>query len=252
MDLPKDGSQDRLINAVLKANPRTIVVNQSGSPVTMPWADRVPAIIQGWYQGQEAGNALADVLFGFKNPSGKLPTTFPRRLEDNPTFRNWPGENMKVVYGEGLYIGYRHYESMKIAPLFPFGHGLSYTTFTYGKPTISSKILFEPDKVTVTIPITNSGSVEGAEIVQAYIHDEKSRLPRPEKELQAFDKVFLKPGETKNATLTLDKYSVGYYDTDIPAWIAEEGVFNVLIGASSADIRARASFEVKKSFTWIV
>jgi beta-glucosidase len=200
-------------------------------------------------------------------------TTFPRRLEDNPTFRNWPGENMKVVYGEGLYIGYRHYESMKIAPLFPFGHGLSYTTFTYGTPTISSKILFEPDRLTVTIPITNSGSVECAEIVQAYIHDEKSRLPRPEKELQAFDKVFLKPGETKNATLTLDKYSVGYYDTDIPAWIAEEGVFNVLIGASSADIRyvlgtafpqpvftdhtnknsrATTSFEVKKSFTWIV
>jgi Fibronectin type III-like domain len=144
---------------------------------------------------------------------------------------------MKVVYGEGLYIGYRHYESMKIAPLFPFGHGLSYTTFIYGEPTISSKILFEPDRITVTIPITNSGPVEGAEIVQGYIHDEKSRLPRPEKELQAFDKVFLQPGETKNATLTLDKYSVGYYDTEIPAWIAEEGVFNVLIGASSADIR---------------
>jgi beta-glucosidase len=144
---------------------------------------------------------------------------------------------MKVVYGEGLYIGYRHYESMKIAPLFPFGHGLSYTTFTYGEPTISSKILFEPDRITVTIPITNSGSVEGAEIVQGYIHDEKSRLPRPEKELQAFDKVFMQPGETKNATLTLDKYSVGYYDTEIPGWIAEEGVFNVLIGASSADIR---------------
>jgi hypothetical protein len=144
---------------------------------------------------------------------------------------------MKVIYGEGLYIGYRHYESMKIAPLFPFGHGLSYTTFTYGEPTISSKILFEPDRITVTIPITNSGPMEGAEIVQGYIHAEKSRLPRPEKELQAFDKVFLKPGETKNATLTLDKYSVGYYDTEIPAWIAEEGVFNVLIGASSADIR---------------
>jgi beta-glucosidase len=180
---------------------------------------------------------------------------------------------MKVVYGEGLYIGYRHYESMKIEPLFPFGHGLSYTTFTYGKPTISSTMLFEPDRLTVTIPITNSGSLEGAEIVQAYIRDEKSRLPRPEKELQAFDKVFLKPGETKNATLTLDKYSVGYYDTDIPAWIAEEGVFNVLVGASSADIRyvpltmfpppafpkdadnpirAQISFEVKKSFTWVV
>jgi beta-glucosidase len=126
---------------------------------------------------------------------------------------------------------------MAINPLFAFGHGLSYTTFIYGKPIISSTVLSESDKILVTIPITNSGSVEGAETVQAYIHDEKSRLPRPEKELQAFDKVHLKPRETKNASLTLDKYSVGYYDTDLAAWIAEEGVFEVLIGASSADIR---------------
>ena len=148
---------------------------------------------------------------------------------------------MKVVYGEGLYIGYRHYERAKIAPLFPFGHGLSYTTFIYGKPTISSTILGEADTLTIMIPITNNGEVEGSEIVQAYIHDEKSRLPRPEKELQAFDKVFLKPGETKDATLSLDKYSVGYYDTDFPAWVAEEGIFEVLIGASSADIRFASS-----------
>jgi beta-glucosidase len=130
---------------------------------------------------------------------------------------------------------------MAIDPLFAFGHGLSYTTFTYGKPTISSTVLSESEKILVTIPITNSGSVEGAETVQAYIHDEKSRLPRPEKELQAFDKVHLKPGETKHASLTLDKYSVGYYDTELAAWIAEEGVFEVLIGASSADIRLVSS-----------
>jgi len=252
MDLPKNGSQDLLIEEVLKANPNTIVVNQSGSPITMPWVDRVPAILQAWYQGQEAGNALADVLFGFKNPSGKLPTTFPKRLEDNPTYHNWPGENLKVVYGEGLYIGYRHYERLGIEPLFAFGHGLSYTTFAYGKPTVSSVTLPEVGNVIVTVPVTNTGSVEGAEIVQAYIHDEKSRLPRPEKELQAFDKVFLKPGETKNATLTLNKYSVGYYDTDLTAWIAEEGVFEVVIGASSTDIRGTVSFEVQESFTWVV
>jgi len=126
---------------------------------------------------------------------------------------------------------------MAIDPLFAFGHGLSYTTFTYGKPIISSTVLLDSDSITVTVPVTNSGSVEGAETVQAYIHDEKSRLPRPEKELQAFDKLHLKPGETKNATLNLDKYSVGYYDTDLAAWIAEEGVFEVLIGASSVDIR---------------
>lgn len=166
-----------------------------------------------------------------------IQTTFPKRLEDNPTYTNWPGENLKVLYGEGLYIGYRHYEKRRIAPLFPFGHGLSYTTFKYGKPSISSPILLEDGKITISIPVQNTGSVEGAEIVQAYIHDEKSRLQRPEKELQAFDKVFLKPGEIKNATLKLDKYSVGYYDTDISSWIAEEGKFQVLIGASSVDIR---------------
>ena len=166
-----------------------------------------------------------------------MQTTFPRRLQDNPTYHNWPGENLKVVYGEGLYIGYRHYERSNISPLFPFGHGLSYTSFAYGTPTISSRVLAESDKITVTIPVTNSGHVEGAEVVQAYIKDEKSRLPRPEKELQAFGKVFLESGETKNVVLTLDKYSVGYYDTDLNAWIAEEGAFQVLIGASSADIR---------------
>lgn len=144
---------------------------------------------------------------------------------------------MKVVYGEGLYIGYRHYERLGIEPLFAFGHGLSYTSFSYGKPTISSPTLPEAGKITITVPITNSGVVEGAEIVQVYIHDEKSRLPRPEKELQAFDKVFLQPGETKDAVLTLDKYSVGYYDTDLKAWIAEDGIFQVLIGSSSKDIR---------------
>jgi beta-glucosidase len=143
------------------------------------------------------------------------------------------------LYGEGLFIGYRHYERTNIAPLFPFGHGLSYTSFRYGKATISSGVLNngDGDKITITVPITNTGDVDGAEIVQAYIHDEKSRLPRPEKELQAFTKVFLKPGETKDAILNVDKYSVGYYDTDLTSWIAEEGVFEVLIGASSADIR---------------
>jgi beta-glucosidase len=166
-----------------------------------------------------------------------IQTTFPKRLEDNPTYHNWPGENLKVIYGEGLYIGYRHYERLGIEPLFPFGHGISYTTFSYGALTISSNVLAEPDKITITIPVTNIGEVEGAEIVQAYIHDKESRLPRPEKELQAFDKVFLKPGETKDATLTLDKYSVGYYDTNLTAWIAEAGVFEVLLGASSVDIK---------------
>jgi len=240
MDLPKDGSQDRLIEAVLAANPRTVVVNQSGTPVTMPWVDRAPAILQAWYQGQEAGNALADVLFGNKSPSGKLPTTFPRRIEDNPAYHNWPGENLKTVYGEGIYIGYRHYERSKIAPLFPFGHGLTYTTFEYGTPAIDSQVLTESSTIKITVPVTNTGKYAAPEIVQAYVKDVKSTLPRPEKELQAFGKVFLEPGETKSVELYLNKHSVGYYDTSLGqsgAWVAEEGVFEVLIGASAADIR---------------
>jgi beta-glucosidase len=237
MDLPKNGSQDRLVEAVVAANPNTIVINQSGTPVTMPWADKVPAIIQAWYQGQEAGNALADVLLGFQSPSGKLPTTFPRRLEDNPAYHNWPGENLKVLYGEGVYVGYRHYERANITPLFPFGHGLSYASFSYGQPSISNHVLTDVNSIVVSVPITNTSDVAAYETVQAYVKDVKSRLPRPEKELQAFSKVFLQPGETKHVDLVLDKYSVGYYDTSLGAWLAEEGGFDVLIGASSVDIR---------------
>jgi beta-glucosidase len=272
MDLPKNGSQDRLIEAVLAANPRTIVVNQSGTPVTMPWVNRAPVILQAWYQGQEAGHALADVLLGNACPSGKLPTTFPVRIEDNPSYNNWPCENLKTIYGEGIYVGYRHYERSKIAPLFPFGHGLTYTTFEYGTPSTSTSTLSESEGITITVPVTNTGSMAAHETVQAYIKDVKSTLPRPEKELQAFGKVLLQPGETKDVTLKLDKYSVGYFDTSLGQsglWIAEEGAFEVLIGASSADIRyvlmyghlwdsdanandrAKLSFDVKESFTWI-
>jgi beta-glucosidase len=253
MDLPADGNQDRLIEAVVKANPKTVVVNQSGSPVHMPWVDRVPVILQGWYQGQEAGNALADVLFGIENPSGKLPvsdltcpvqsfadtkqSTFPKRIEHTPAWHTWPGENHKVLYGEGLYIGYRHYDHAKIEPLFPFGHGLSYTTFEYGRPEISTRTLTPNGEIKITLAISNIGTRAGAEIVQLYVHDEKSRLPRPEKELVAFEKVFLEAEETRHITIRLDKYAVGYYDETVPGWIAEEGAFKVLIGASSMDIR---------------
>ncbi|KAH0609194.1 uncharacterized protein H6S33_001422 [Morchella sextelata] len=237
MDLPKDGNQDRLIAAVAKANPRTVVVNQSGTPITMPWADDVHAIVQAWYQGQEAGNALADVLLGLANPSGKLPVTFPKRLEDNPAYHNWPGEHRRVVYGEGIYIGYRHYERAKIEPQFVFGHGLSYTTFDYGKPTISGTILTENNALTISVPVTNTGSRAGKESVQLYIRDPKSRLPRPDKELQAFGKVDLEPGQTKIVDLKINKYSVGYYDTSLSGWIAEEGEFEAVVGASSADIK---------------
>ncbi|KKA28708.1 hypothetical protein TD95_003791 [Thielaviopsis punctulata] len=251
MDLPVNGSQDRLVEAVLAANPRTIVVNQSGSPVTMPWADRVPVILQAWYQGQEAGNALADVLFGIKSPSGKLPCSWPKRLQDTPALHTWPGENLVSIYGEGLYIGYRHYEHAEIAPLFPFGHGLSYTTFEYGRPELSSRTLMSKSVIELTMAVSNTGRVDGAETIQFYVRDVESRLPRPVKELAAFEKVSLKSGETKHFRVALDKHAVGYYDTWQKAWVAEQGIFEVLIGASSVDIRQSAKFTVEETFTWV-
>lgn len=245
MDLPKNNSQDHLISAVAAANPNTIVVNQSGTPITMPWIDNVPAILQAWYQGQEAGNALADVLFGFANPSGKLPTTFPKCLKDNPSFHNWPGQDGQVVYEEGIYIGYRYYDrpDRNIPdPLFPFGHGLSYTTFSYGPLTLSSTVLSPTgsnSKLILMVPITNTGDVAGAEVVQAYVHDVEARVDRPVKELVAFGKVWLGPGETGAVELVVGRDVVGFWDEgqDGGRWVAEMGVFEVWVGGSSRDIR---------------
>ncbi|KAF2675073.1 hypothetical protein BT63DRAFT_27887 [Microthyrium microscopicum] len=250
LDLPKHGSQDRLISAVLAANPNCVIVNQSGTPVAMPWVEQAPAILQAWYQGQEAGNALADVLFGRHNPGGKLPTTFPKRLEDTPSYANWPGENLEVVYEEGVFIGYRHYEARAIEPLFAFGHGLSYTTFDYGQPTVEGRIAAD-EKMAVSVPVTNTGDVAGNETVQLYVRDVEAKLVRPQKELKAFAKVFLQPGETTVIKMVLDKHALGYYDTAISAWIAEEGSFDILIGASSVDIRCSTSFQLESSFTWV-
>lgn len=164
-------------------------------------------------------------------------TTFPKRIEDTPAYHNWPGENLKVVYGEGIFIGYRHYERAKIEPLFPFGHGLSYTTFEYGRPSISSKTLTPNNSLEIIVAVSNLGDMAGSETVQLYVRDEKSKLPRPEKELAGFEKVFLEPGETRHIRMYIDKYSVGYYDTSVPGWIAEEGAFTALVGASSADVK---------------
>ena len=238
MDLPKNGSQDRLVEAVLQANPRTVIVNQSGSPVGMPWADRAPAILQAWYQGQEAGNALADVLFGKDNPCGKLPTTFPKQLEDNPAFGNWPGENLNVRYEEGVFVGYRHYEKNGIAPLFPFGHGLSYTSFAYSDAQIDGSVLKgERDVLTVSLDVRNTGTVAGAEVVQVYVYAPPAGVPRPEKELKAFTKVRLEAGQSEEVHLKLDKHAVGFYDMESGAWKAEAGTYEVQIGSSSVDIR---------------
>jgi len=242
-DLELVGKQNELVSRVAAVNANTIVVVNVGSAVTMPWVDEVPAILQQWYAGQETGNALADLLFGDVAPSGKLPTTFPVRYEDNPAFINFPGENGKVYYGEGLFVGYRYYDKKDVTPLFPFGHGLSYTTFTYNNLQLNGESFSKDDAITVSVDVTNSGSVAGKEIVQVYVRDVKSRLERPLRELKAFAKVSLEPNETKTVTLTLTQQSLSYYDPTVADWVAESGEFELLVGTSSRDIRCQTTFQ---------
>ena len=240
MDLPN--KQDELIRRVAAANPKTIVVMNAGSPVSMPWADDVAAILQYWYPGQEGGNALADVLFGDVNPSGKLPTTHPYRLQDSPSYINFPGENGKVQYGEGIFVGYRYYDKKELPVRFPFGYGLSYTIFEYSDLKLDKDSYSPGDEIKVTLTVKNTGKRAGQEVVQVYLRDPEARLVRPEKELKAFTKVSLQPGESKTVTLSLTRQSLAYYDPSVPGWVAEAGAFEVLVGASSADIRLRTGF----------
>jgi beta-glucosidase len=243
MELP--GDQAKLIEQVAAVNPNTIVVLNVGSPLNMNWLDKVAAVVQAWYLGQETGHAIADVLFGDVNPSGKLPTTFPRRLQDNPAYINYPGENGQVLYGEGLFVGYRYYDKKDIVPLFPFGYGLSYTTFAYRNLKLSKPEYAAGDMIRLSVDVENTGSRAGKEIVQVYLRDVRSRLMRPEKELKAFAKVALEPGETRTITFTLDEEALSYYDPALKRWVAEEGEFQVLVGSSSRDIRLAASFNFK-------
>lgn len=238
-DLSLPARQDELIADLVAVNPNTIVVLVSGSPVTMPWLDQIPAVMQFWYGGSEGGNALAALLFGDANPSGKLACTFPKALRDSPahtagTPRTYPGENGTVYYDEGLLVGYRWFDTKQIEPLFPFGFGLSYTTFSYGNLRIVSS---GDARAHVECAITNSGGREGAEVVQVYVQPRKPSVQRPVKELKGFTKVFLKPGETKTVTIPLAGRSFAYYAPEKKAWIAEAGEYRVLVGASSRDIR---------------
>jgi beta-glucosidase len=241
-DMELVGEQVALIERVAAVNKNTVVVLNTGSPITMDWLARVGAVVQAWYPGQECGNALADVLFGETNPSGKLPQTFPVRLEDNPAYINYPGENGRVHYGEGLFVGYRYYEKKKVAPLFPFGFGLSYTTFAYDTLQLSAQAIGPDDTLEVRVDVTNTGQVAGKEVVQLYIRDIVASLHRPEKELKAFAKVHLEPGERTTAMLSIQRDALAYYDDLAREWVAEAGEFEVLVGASSQDIRATAMF----------
>lgn len=243
--------QDAIISKFAQKCPGLIYVNVSGSPVAMPWIDKVGAAVQAWYLGSETGNALADVLTGKVNPSGKLPFTFPVRYEDCPikTELQYPGiapegDPKKGIwqseYTEGIYVGYRWYEAQKIKPLFAFGHGLSYTTFEYGQAKLSSKKM--KNTLTVSVPVTNTGKVDGAEIVQLYIKDPEASVDRPEKELKGFRKVYLKAGETAVVKFEITLRDLSFFDAASHAWVAEPGEFQVLIGAASDDIRCGGSF----------
>ncbi len=217
----------------------------------MPWLEQVGAVIQAWYPGQECGHAIADVLFGDTNPSGKLPQTFPQRLEDTPNYLDFPGENGKIYYGEGLFVGHRYYEKRKIAPLFPFGFGLSYTTFAYSSLSLDAQEIGPDDTLLgIEVDITNTGQRAGKEIVQVYVRDSQASLQRPEKELKAFAKVQLEPGERKTAKLSLARDALAYYDDSTHNWVAEAGEFEVLVGASSQDIRATATFTLTATTRW--
>ncbi|HKK66736.1 MAG TPA: glycoside hydrolase family 3 C-terminal domain-containing protein, partial [Bacteroidales bacterium] len=240
-------NQDKLISALAEVNENLVVVMVSGNAVAMPWVNEVPAIVQGWYLGSETGHALASVIAGDVNPSGKLPFTFPEKLEDNSAHAvgEFPGEDGQVDYNESIWVGYRWHDKEKIKPLFSFGHGLSYTNFEYGKVSSDKKELTADGEITFTVSVKNAGNRDGAEIVQLYISDLKSSLARPVKELKGFEKVWLKPGETKEVSITIDKKALSFFDDKKHEWIAEPGKFEALIGASSTDIKSKTRFSLK-------
>ena len=245
--------QDRVITELVKVNQNLVVVNVSGNAVAMPWIKEVPAVLQAWFLGSEAGNAIAAVLMGDVNPSGKLPFTFPARLEDVPAHQlgEYPGSEkvgdiVNEKYNEGIFVGYRWADKQKKAkPLFPFGHGLSYTTFEYGKPVADKKTMTADDTITFTVTVKNTGDREGQEVVQLYISDKKSSLPRPVKELKGFRKVKLAPGEEQKVSFTVAKDALSFFDDAKHEWIAEPGKFEAVIAASVADIRGVVPFELR-------
>ncbi len=247
-DLDLTNHQVDLIKAVCNVQPQTVVILNNGAPVVMgEWIDRPAAILEAWMMGQAGGGAIADVLYGVVNPCGKLAETIPFKLTDTPAYLNFPGENDRVRYGEGLYIGYRYYDARDMAVQFPFGYGLSYTTFDYTNLQVSSPTVIDTEEITVSVDVTNTGKLKGKEIAQLYVHDRKSRLPRPPKELKGFAKVELNPGETKTITLSLDFRSFAYYDPAFGRWVTEDGEFDILVGSSSADIRCTQTITLKST-----
>jgi beta-glucosidase len=255
-DLP--AAETNLVQSVAAVNKHTIVViNSGGSVAWAGWLDKVPAVLQAWYPGQSGGQAVAEIIFGDVNPSGRLPATFEKNFEDNPTSpyyhvrenKKRPGSDVTypaTPYTEGIFVGYRGYDEKKIEPQFAFGHGLSYTEFDFSHVQVSAKKIPSNGQVTVSVDVKNSGKKAGAEVVQLYVHDVKSSVKQPVKELKGFERVSLQPGEKKTVKIQLDANQLAYFDVNTHGWVVEPGEFDVLIGASSRDIRGKASFEVTK------
>jgi beta-glucosidase len=247
-DLDLSSQQVSLIQAVSAGQPNSVVILNNGAPLVMSeWIDSPAAVLEAWMMGQAGGGAIADVLYGKVNPSGKLAETFPLRLADTPAFINFPGDKERVPYGEGIFIGYRYYDTRDMPVQFPFGYGLSYSTFSYQNPEVSAKSFRDVDGVTVSVQVTNTGSLAGKEVVQVYVHDRKSTLVRPPKELKGFVKLALQPRETKTASIPLDIRAFAYYHPAYQRWITEDGEFDILIGASSADIRCTQTVSLQST-----
>ena len=241
MDL---GKQNELVEAILAVNPHTVIVLNSGSPLLLPWAGKAPALLQGWLAGEEGPHAVAKILFGEINPSGKLPFTLPQRLEDNPAYLYY-SSGADANYGEGVFVGYRYYDKRKIAPLFPFGHGLSYTTFEYSNLRVPAEV--SPGQpIPISFDVKNTGRRPGKEVVQLYVGDESTtEVVRPLKELKAFRKVNLAPGEHVTVKIILGPRDLSYYDARHNNWVSTPGNFHVYVGSSSADIRLQLPTRVK-------
>ncbi len=243
MSLPE--SHDRLIEAVVAVQPNTVVVLHNGSPVEMPWIGDVKGVLEAYLSGQSVGDATADILYGKVNPSGKLAETFPLKLKHNPSYLYYVGEKDVVEYREGVFVGYRYYDKKEMDVLFPFGHGLSYTSFEYSNLKVSEASIKDTDTVEVTVDITNTGTVYGKEAVQLYVApSDKGEAIRPEKELKGYEKIGLEPGETKTVSFTLDKRSFAYFNVVLNDWYVEDGNYGIVIGSSSRDIRANGTVEV--------
>ncbi|POZ93108.1 glycoside hydrolase family 3 C-terminal domain-containing protein [Petrotoga halophila] len=247
MQMPQ--SQNKLIEEITKVQPNTVVVLSNGAPVEMPWVDKVKGLLESYLGGQAWGGAVADILFGEVNPSGKLAETFPKKLSHNPSYLNFPGEDDRVEYREGVFVGYRYYDKKQIDPLFPFGYGLSYTNFEYTDLTIDKREINDNETLNVKVKVKNTGNIRGKEIIQLYVKDIESKVNRPEKELKGFEKIQLEPGEEKTVIFTLDKRAFAYYNTEIKDWYVESGEFELLVGKSSKDIILKEKVKVNSTKT---